>query len=395
MSVFFRVILLLNISIFVVGCALLPSSGPNRRDIIGDASQIVHQSSENKNAYLLVELSNKPYSPRRYPDSESLFAKFGAGRKPNSETLVGVGDIVQVTIYESGPGGLFITRDPYARADHFVQIPSQTIDRKGAIAVPYAGLIQARGRTLAAIKAEIEEKLAGRAIEPQVVVSLIGQTSAQVSVIGQMGGSAKIIMSPNGDRLTDILARASDIGIANYESYVTLVRDGKRATISFPDIINDPKENIYLLPGDVLYLYQKLRYFSVLGATTVGNSGQSQSFKIEQEYMSLLDAVGRAGGLIDNRADPSLIALFRMERREALEKIQIDLSKFPGDQKIIPTVYSANFRSASDIFAAQSFFIQDNDMVYISNSDKIEFEKAIQLFIDDATNQGKTTIPVR
>jgi polysaccharide export outer membrane protein len=81
--------------------------------------------------------------------------------QPNDSvaTLVGVGDVVSVTIFEPEPGGLFIPSEPGARPGNFVTLPDQIVDTNGNITVPYAGSIRALGRTPSEVQEAINEAL--------------------------------------------------------------------------------------------------------------------------------------------------------------------------------------------------------------------------------------------
>lgn len=81
----------------------------------------------------------------------------------NATACVGVGDVVQVTIFETSADG--------ARAGNSVTLPAQTIGPKGTFPVPYAGEINAAGRSIPEIRRNVETKLATRAINPGVVVT--------------------------------------------------------------------------------------------------------------------------------------------------------------------------------------------------------------------------------
>jgi polysaccharide export outer membrane protein len=98
-------------------------------------------------------------------------------------------------------------------------------------------------------------------------------------------------------------------------------------------------------------------------------------FAFEQERLSLNEAVAKAGGLLDTRASPSHVFLYRMEFRETLEALKVDLKKFPRDQKLIPTIYRANFRDPSSFFFAQGFPMRHKDIIYVSNADAVEISK--------------------
>jgi polysaccharide biosynthesis/export protein len=356
------------------GCSVLSASGPYSRSISDEATTVSEATSSTALQYALIDLSERVLSVLTDKEPGSFFKTFGLGKGGQPEIQVGIGDSVQVTIFESSSGGLFIPADSGTRPGNFVSLPSQAVDQRGYISIPYAGEILAKNRTLHQIQADIVNKLAHRAIEPQVVASLTSQISPQVTVIGQAGAPNKITILPQGDRVLDVLARASGIHDAGFETFVTLQRGGKVATVYFLNMVNNPNENIYVKPGDTLYVYQEKRSFTAFGAT-----GQSGQFTFEREHITLNDAVGKAGGLSDVRADPGQVFVYRLENRAVLEKVDAKASEFPPEQKVIPTIYRANFRDPSSFFVARRFFMHDRDVIYVSNSDKVELFKILEL----------------
>ena len=99
----------------------------------------------------------------------------------------GVNDVLSVTIFEAAAGGLFIPSEAGVRPGNFVAIPNQPIDTDGNISIPYAGKIRAAGRTPVQVQDEIVDALKNRAIEPQVVVSIVNQNSSLITVLGDVG----------------------------------------------------------------------------------------------------------------------------------------------------------------------------------------------------------------
>src|SRR4029079_7198057 len=91
------------------------------------------------------------------------------------------GDVLTVPIFEPGSGGLFIPAEAGVRPGNFVTIPSQAVDNNGNISVPYAGNIRANGRTKSQLQEAIVDALKNRAIEPQVVVSVVTQQTSLVT----------------------------------------------------------------------------------------------------------------------------------------------------------------------------------------------------------------------
>ncbi len=370
-----RIALLGAILTAMAGCSMIPDSGPSRRAVESQASaSLAEQVAHTILQYALVDL-NRSVLPFIYdPGPGSLFQTFGAGHGPVPEIKVGVGDTVQVTLFEAQAGGLFIPTDAGSRPGNFVALPNQTVDSKGYITVPYAGQIRALNRSTQAIQNEIDERLKDRAIEPQAIVSLVSQTSTQVTIVGDVNNPGKISINPAGDRVLDAISRAGGIRNPGYEEFIDLERHGVKGTVYFMNLVKEPHENVYVEPGDTLYVFQYQRAFTAFGAT--GASGQ---FRFLQEDLSLSDAVGKAGGLIDGRAEPGQVFVYRIEGRRTLEKMGVDLANFAPDVGEIPTIYRVNFRDPSGFFAASKFPMRDNDILYVDNADQVEITKFLTM----------------
>lgn len=362
----------------VAGCTNLPSDGPSHRDISGAATASV--TNERRHVvydYVLVDVSDKVIDNVVDIEPGVFFKSFGTGRGSAPTITVGVGDVIQVTIFESSVGGLFIPPEAGVRPGNFVTLPSQTVSKNGTISVPYAGDIKAAGRTPQQIKVDIEKALSARAVEPQVVVTLVEQTAMSVSIVGT-AGSSRLQIRPN-DRILDVVARSGgSASIPGYEMFVTLQRGGHRATVYFPSLVRDPRENIYVQPGDTLYIYREQQKFVAQGALGAGGqtSGVTGLFAFEQEQLSLSEALAKAGGLVDGRANPQVF-LYRMEPREVVERMGVETGKFPPTAKFIPTVYRANFRDPSVFFVAQRFPMRNKDAIFVATADSVELEKFI------------------
>jgi polysaccharide export outer membrane protein len=100
---------------------------------------------------------------KRVSSGHAFLAADRAVLPATTDPTTAVGDVLQVWIFESEAGPV---------PGNFVTLPSQTVDCNGTIFVPHVGQIPAAGRTLSAIQHEIEARLATRAIEPGVIVTL-------------------------------------------------------------------------------------------------------------------------------------------------------------------------------------------------------------------------------
>jgi polysaccharide export outer membrane protein len=280
---------------------------------------------------------------------------------PSPRVTLGIGDVVTVTIFESSAGGLFIPNQSGSRPGNFVQLPDQNVDNSGNITVPYAGAIRAAGRSIPDIQDEIIERLRDRALEPQVVITLKDQKSTQVSVLGEVNGAGRFPINPAGDRLLDAIARAGGPKHPNYETNVSLQRQGREATVSMIELVRDPGNNLYVRGGDIIVLSREARTYVVFGA-----AGQEGRFDFEAETMSVSDALGRARGLLDSRASPSDVFVYRLEDKELLTSAGYDTARFPGE--LVPTIYSMNLRDPNGYFLTSNFDLEDKDVLYIANS---------------------------
>jgi polysaccharide export outer membrane protein len=363
--------------LLLTGCTNLPVAGPAHRDISRAAtSSLIADRGQVAFDYVLVDL-NESVIANVPPDigPGSFFRSFGERSSSAPAIVVGVGDVLEITVFESSSGGLFIPPEAGVRPGNFVTLPPQTVGKSGTITVPYGGEIRVSGKTTEQIKEEIEEKLSSRAVEPQVVVSLGEQTAMSVSVLGD-AASTKFQIRPN-ERILDVIARAGGMRSPGYESFVTLQRKGKNATVYFPALVRDPRENIFVMGGDTIYIYREQQNFVAVGALGVGSQteGLTGLFPFEQERLSLNEALAKAGGLLDSRANASNVFLYRMEFREALDHIGIDTSKFPPGVKFIPTIYRANYRDPTVFFLTQQFQMRHRDAIYVANADSVELEK--------------------
>ena len=76
--------------------------------------------------------------------------------------------------------------------------------------------------------------------------------------------------------------------------------------------------------------------------------------------------------------------------RDTLQVIGLNLSGFPPDQKLIPTVYRANLRDPSSYFFAQQFPMRNKDVLYAAKANSVEVVKFINYAM--AITSGASTV---
>ena len=102
----------LAVALASAGCTALSDSGPSRRDVEARATATIGPTEDRSLLdYALVDLNRVVLPLINDPGPGSLLRTFGAGHGPPPEIKVGVGDTVQVTLFEAQAGGLFIPTD--------------------------------------------------------------------------------------------------------------------------------------------------------------------------------------------------------------------------------------------------------------------------------------------
>jgi polysaccharide biosynthesis/export protein len=368
---FWRVILalpVLTLTAALGGCGWMPVNGPAASDILAgqrDPASLNYAVVKVTPKVIEVQAKNLP----------RLTGAFKDNRRPRDITF-GIGDILGVTVFEAASGGLFIPAEGGVRPGNFVTIPNQAVDIHGNISIPYAGSIRALGRTQVDVQNAIVAALKNRAIEPQVVVSLVEQKTSMITILGE-GRSARIPATASPERLLDVIARAgfsavavggAALGTAAAGSWVILERNGRRAIAPFGALIYESTNNVYAHPNDTIYLYFEPQTFLAFGAV-----GTQQQIPFGTWRLSLAEAISRAGGLVDIQADPAAVFLYRGEARDVAEAMGIDVRPYEGP--IIPVIYTINLRDPAGYFLASSFEMRNKDILYASNSFSVESTK--------------------
>ena len=352
----------------IAGCSALPTAGPTVSDVRRQ------EVKNNQTRFDLVDIDDNVVAALLAEPRESFRSRFKKYGKP-PQPRIGVGDGVVVSIWEAAGGGLFSTSptEHVSAGSRSVTIPEQIVGQDGGISVPFADRVPVAGRLPVEVQRTIEQRLAEKAIEPQVIVTVTKSLSNSVTVTGEVVNGARVALSLKGDRLLDLIAAVGGAKASVYETFVRLSRDGVTATIPMESLVADPAENIYAQPGDVLTLVRLPQSFTAFGAT-----GANAQIPFPSERVTLVEALAKAGGLQDMRSDPEGVFLFRFEPPRivrALGRPQLNT----GPEGSSPVVYRLDLRDARSYFLAQRFPVEDKDIIYVANADFNELQKFFTL----------------
>ena len=123
--------------------------------------------------------------------------------------VIGVGDTLAVSIFEPG-GSLFngggSSRNSTGSGNQ--SLPPLMVNRNGAVPIPFAGEVPVQGLTPSQASAAVRRALIGKVANPQVIVTIAGNASNAVTVLGDVRSPGRQPLSANSDRILDVIAAA-------------------------------------------------------------------------------------------------------------------------------------------------------------------------------------------
>ena len=414
-----RLVLLSSLAtVAVSGCAWIPRAGPSTSDVLEQSQR------GGEIAFDVVQVDDHVVGTLRAQPTESFALRF-KGNAPPPEVKIAIGDTLSVLIWESAAGGLFSEtpqvpsstggrqeieplapeaqppsagqpsgefgvprqptetrrpqeqqRSPAANAPQqplsleaaaaagrrAAVIPDQHVGADGAISIPYAGRVLAAGRLPQEVQQTIEVRLAEKALGPQALVIVKKSAANAVTVTGEVVAGDRVPLSPGGDRLLQVIAAAGGAKAPVHETFVRLSRNGVTATIPLQKLVEDPAEDIYAQPGDVLTLVRVPQTFSVFGAT-----GRNAEIAFGARNITLGDALAKSQGLRDDLAKPEGVFLFRYEANSVVQALDQPVAGGAA-AGLSPVVYRFDLRDGKTYSLAQEFAVHDKDVIFVADA---------------------------
>jgi polysaccharide export outer membrane protein len=362
-------------SVALASCTL-PSAGPSTSEVADGAKS----KTTGETRFALIDVNADVVVKMEHWSTASLQGTFGRQRRFASEKI-GVGDYVQVVVWEAAAGGLFSGfaqpggQQGTSAGSRAAVIPEQVVGTDGSITMPYAGRVKVAGRTTSQVEQQIIQALTGKAIEPQALVTVTKNIANTVTVVGDATGGARVPLTARGDRILDVVATAGGIRTPSYETFLTLLRDGTSVRIPMQAILAKPNENIYVRPGDVITVSRDPQAFTAVGAT-----GSNSLVNFDAVGITLDQAIAKAGGLNDYRADPAGVFVVRYERPIDYDQLGFTRPN-AGTLTRVPVIYRLNMRDPNTFFLARRFPVHNKDILYVSNASSVSVQKLMTILL--------------
>lgn len=341
----------------VSGCAALPNSAPTAHQVVAglkpgevDVVPIV------------------PSTPSGEAADAEVLADWTIRDGSGANDRVTPGDRLTVTVYEVGYslfGNAGASTDtagalPNGTARTF---PTIVVPDSGQIRFPYAGSVYVNGLSTDEVGRAIEQRLRGKSQYVQVMAVAEPGPARSALVGGDIAKPGRVTLTSDHERLLDLVALAGGPTARKADTVVRLARGRFVSEARLDAIGPNGQQNIVVAPGDRIELLRSPRTLTVLGAAQ-----KVSEVPFDGATMTLSEAIARAGGPLDERADARGVFIFRYEWRER-----------DGQRVRQPVIYRLDLLDPAAYFAAQQFAMRPRDVMLIANARSNQLEKFLRM----------------
>ena len=230
-------------------------------------------------------------------------ASAAAASAAKPEAVLGVGDVLKITVYQN--------------AD--LTVDGARISEAGSINFPLIGSVAIGGLTVSNAEQKIAKALrdGGFVLRPQVTIQVGQIRSNVISVLGQVGKPGRYPIETVGAKASEMIAAAGGVLPAGAD-VVTLVgvRNGRsvKTDLDLPAILQGGKAELDMVVenGDIIYVDR------APSAYIYGEVQRPGAFRLERG-MNLMQALAQSGGLTAKGTQRGI----KVHRRDENGKVNI------------------------------------------------------------------------
>lgn len=275
-----------------------------------------------------------------------------------SQYRVGARDVLTITVW--GHPELTIPAGEFRNAE----AAGNVVGEDGTIFYPFAGVVQAEGRTVEEIRDDLIEKLSKYIENVQLDVRVAAYRSQRAYIVGEVAQpgiqTVKDIPLTVLEAINNAGGVTADADLRN----ITLTRDDKTYSINLLSLYEggDTSQNVLLRHGDVLNVPDNMfNKVFVLGETTLGRGfgiGRARDLIMNKGRLTLTEALSQGGGLDQETSDAARIFIFRT----AL-----------GNSEI----FHLDAKSPDAFLLAERFPLQPRDVIFVDRAEGIRWNQII------------------
>ena len=319
------------------------------------------------------------------------------------EPGVSAGDVLRVRIFERYAGGTFPT------IDGFADLGTPTVTPAGTIEVPYVGTIKVAGLGLRQIERTIENRLAGKAKEPQVIVELVADRTNTITVSGDVKSPGRVPLSDGVRTAVEAINRAGGVlapkplpsAWTEQEAALQAAAEGDASGTPATAGSSGAGSTTTSASGEEQAKPQKLSQFEVVvrrhgevllvkqylellaGADIAVEKGDEIVVRSSAQVVTVLGAVAIAGNVPLTKPNMTLAeTLGTVHALQDLRSNKTGLYVFRlGDIRDNPTararIFRLDFMQPVSGFVAQQFGMKPKDVIFVANAPLYEYDKVL------------------
>jgi len=274
---------------------------------------------------------------------------------------IGIGDVLQITVWDHPE--LTIP----AGSQRSSQDSGNVVNENGDIYYPYIGYVQVAGKITQNIREEVTERLSAFLESPQVDVSVAAFRSQRIYVSGAVGTPGVYPLTNVPTRLVDAISQAGGLEENGDWRHVVLTRKGNDYLLSLKDVFEKGNKyhNVLLQAGDVINvpLGNDRKVF------VLGEVASSQTLPMGRNGLTLAEAISNVGGLNERQSDAT--GVFVIRRAEGAS----------ADSDHLIDLYQLNLKDATALVLADSFVLNNRDMVYVTAAPLSRWNRVVSLLV--------------
>jgi polysaccharide export outer membrane protein len=350
----------------LAGCSIVPGTylGVKPRPSPSDSSDT---SSSDDVAARADIFTISPNSIEQLDRAEQAFqSKVAAARarseaallkQPAYQYLVGPHDVLHITVWNHPE-----LTNPSGAAS---QESGSVVGNNGTFYYPFAGSVQAGGRTLSQIREELARGLNKYFVDPQVDVAMLTYRSQSAYALGQVAKPGVIPITDVPLTITDLIARSGGVTPAADLRAATLLTKGKSKPIDLYALYykGDISQDVRVSAGDILTIPES-RYDKIF---VLGEIAKPQSIVMPRGRISLAEAISDSGGFNPLTANAGQVYVIR------------------GGANNRPQIWYLNAHSPDALVLADRFDLQARDIVYVDPAAIARFGRVLNNIIPTAT----------
>jgi len=372
-----KILFILIIGSQIAACTIIP--GQHIRQFSTQSSVELPVTEDNEtilnkldiqtiNAQLIVDLEKDINNRSLGPDNvANHYFDYRIGSKTikgtpdeedHSQYRVGPRDILNITVW--GHPELTIPAGQFRSAE----TAGNVVGEDGTIFYPFAGVVQAAGRTVEEIREELTRKLSRFIENVQLDVRVAGYRSQRVYVVGEVSRPGIQLVKDIPLTVLEAINNAEGVTSEADLRNITLTRDDKAYSINLLSLYEggDVAQNVLLKHADVLNVPDnQFNKVFVFGETTLGrgfNVGRPRTVMMNKARITLTEALSEAGSLDQETSDAARIFVFRT-----------GLGK--------PEIFHLNAKSPDAFLLAERFPLQPRDVVFVDRAEGIRWNQII------------------